>query len=75
MGGGIAEDDDFYRVCKYDPVKDEWDTVPPAPVGLFGIGQMNGKLVIVGGGHDRGGATGESVSILEEWETALQWYA
>ena len=50
VGGGVAVDDNpQYLVCKYDPVKDEWTTLPPAPVKRFGIGQLNGKLVIVGG--------------------------
>ena len=50
MGGGNAEDDSHrYLVSKYDPVKDEWTTLPPAPVKYFGVGQLNGKLVIVGG--------------------------
>ena len=51
VGGGDADDDSSheYLVCKYDPVKDEWTTLPPAPVKWFGVGQLNGKLVIVGG--------------------------
>ena len=50
VGGWGAEDDSCqYLVCKYDPVKDEWTTLPNAPVKYFGVGQLNGKLMIVGG--------------------------
>ena len=55
VGGGIAEDDaDEYQVCKYDPVKNEWIILPPAPFKYFGIGRLNGKLVIVGGRNEEG---------------------
>ena len=56
VGGGIAEDDDDdeYQVCKYDPVKNEWIILPPAPFKYFGIGRLNGKLVIVGGRNEEG---------------------
>ena len=55
VGGGIAEDDDDeYQVCKYDPMKNEWIILPPAPFKYFGIGRLNGKLVIVGGRNEEG---------------------
>ena len=47
VGGGIPEEQ--YHVCKYDPVKNEWSILPPTPVDIFGVGKLNGKLVIVGG--------------------------
>ena len=52
VGGGSPEEQDKeYHVCKYDPVKNKWNTLPPTPVViiLFGVGKLNGKLVIVGG--------------------------
>ena len=49
-GGGVANDDnDEYNVYCYDPSQDNWTTLPPLPVRLFGLGQVNGKLVAVGG--------------------------
>ena len=55
VGGGSAEDDDDeYQVCKYDPVKNEWIILPPAPLEFFGLGRLNGKLVIVGGRNEEG---------------------
>lgn len=50
VGGGHTEsEEERFLVCKYDPVKSEWSTLPPAPLQRCGIGQMNGKLVLVGG--------------------------
>ena len=65
----IGEDDHDNVVYKYDPVKDEWTTLPPAPVKRFGIGQLNGKLVIVGGKGGEG-VTGD-VHVFEE--DTQQW--
>ena len=49
-GGEIADkDDDKYIVSCYDPSLDNWTTLPPLPVSWFGLGQVNGKLVAVGG--------------------------
>ena len=63
VGGGIAEDDE-YQVCKYDPVKNEWIILPPAPLKYFGIGRLNGKLVIVGGRNEEGESS--DVHVFEE---------
>ena len=41
--------DDMYIVYCYDPSLDKWTTLPPLPVQYFGLGQVNGKLVAVGG--------------------------
>ena len=50
VGGGYnIANDDVYHVYKYDPVKNEWSTLPPTPVVVYGVGELNGKLVIVGG--------------------------
>ena len=48
-GGGTYEDGDKYTVYCYDPSQDKWTTLPPLSVRLFGLGQVNGKLVAVGG--------------------------
>ena len=51
-GGGVTgddDDDDEYIVYCYDPSQDKWTTLPPLPVRWFGLGQVNGKLVAVGG--------------------------
>ena len=43
------DDDDEFNVYCYDPPLDNWTTLPPLPVRYFGLGQVNGKLVAVGG--------------------------
>ena len=49
-GGGYTNSlDDEYIVYCYDPSQDKWTTLPPLPVGYFGLGQINSKLVAVGG--------------------------
>ena len=53
-GGGQTDDDDeddehMYIVYCYDPSQDNWTTLPPLPVCYFGLGQVNGELVAVGG--------------------------
>ena len=47
-GGGVTDDDEFNVYC-YDPPQDNWTTLPPLPVRYFGLGQVSGKLVAVGG--------------------------
>ena len=41
---------DKYRVFCYSPSEDTWNTLPACDVHLFGLGQVRGKLVTVGGG-------------------------
>ena len=48
-GGGVTGDDGDYIVCCYDPSQDKWTTLPSLPIRWFGLGQVNGKLVAVGG--------------------------
>ena len=49
-GGGLTSDDDEkYIVYYYDPSQDNWTTLPPLTVRYFGLGQVNGKPVVVGG--------------------------
>ena len=43
------DDDSKYIVYCYDPSQDKWTTLTPLPVKYFGLGQVNGKLVAVGG--------------------------
>ena len=46
--GGGKSDNEYIVYC-YDPSQDKWTTLPPLPVRWFGLGQVNGKLVAVGG--------------------------
>ena len=50
--GYFEQAQDEHIVCCYDPSRDEWTTLPPLPIKDFGLGQINGKLVAVGGRKD-----------------------
>ena len=70
VGGKLIDDDGHENLlCKYDPGKDEWNTLPPVPVKRFGIGKLNGKLVVVGGRGGEG-VTGD-LHVFEE--DTQQW--
>ena len=47
--GGYAAGGDLHVVYSYDPQRDNWTTLSPLPVRWFGLGQLNGMLVAVGG--------------------------
>ena len=47
-GTAITEDDKYYIYC-YDLSLDQWTTLPPPPLKWFSLGQLNGKLVTIGG--------------------------
>ena len=50
FGGGEAENEqDCFIIQSYDPLQDQWSSLPPLPVRFFGLGQINGHLVAVGG--------------------------
>ena len=57
VGGG--SDGDGYLIQQYSPTDDTWYTLPPAPVFYFGMGDLNGQLVIVGGVTRQGDVTGK----------------
>ena len=44
----FSENDDKTLLC-YDQKKDSWTPLPPLPVKWFGLDQVDGKLVAVGG--------------------------
>ena len=49
-GGPFVEDESYlYNVYRYDPSQDSWTTLLPLPVRFFGLGQVSGELVAVGG--------------------------
>ena len=57
-GGGDASDDQY--VYCYDTSQDTWTSLPPLRIMWFGLGQVNGKLVAIGGckRNDLGPANG-----------------
>ena len=48
-GGACDDDDDEYCVHCYDPPQDVWSTLSRLPVCYFGLGEVKGELVAVGG--------------------------
>ena len=47
-----------HTVFCFDPSHDNWTSLPPLPVKWFGLGQLNGQLIAVGG-RDADGPTNE----------------
>ena len=47
-GTAVTEDDKYYVYC-YNISLDQWITLPPPPLKWFSLGQVNGKLVAIGG--------------------------
>ena len=73
-GGYIGGSDDAHLIQQYSPTDDRWSTLPPAHVRLFGIGQLNGQLVIVGGRTKQGVVTGKVCtfdSSSQRWEESI----
>ena len=48
-GGNTGDSETDALVFEYSPSEDKWNILPPAPITLFGLGQLLGELVIVGG--------------------------
>ena len=75
-GGGYADaDDDKYRVFCYSPSEDTWTTLPPCPVRRFGLGQVRGKLVTVGGRKKSDGKVTNEVyefdEVTQTWKPSI----
>ena len=67
-GGFTGKDDDDYIIYCYDPSHDNWTTLPPLriPVRWFGLGQVNGELVVVGGKKKGGYKSSKKVYTYDE---------
>ena len=48
-GGSTDRRGDSYLIFQYNSVGDEWSTLPPCPVRYFGLAQLSGELLTVGG--------------------------
>ena len=69
-GGGITSGNDYIIFC-YDPSQDKWTTLPPLPVRWFGLGQVNGKLVAVGG--QKKGTENQTNDVYTYDEQSQKW--
>ena len=48
-GGGGSTPSEQYRIFRYNSSENIWNDLPPCDVQFFGLGQVRGKLVTVGG--------------------------
>ena len=67
--GGVTESDaaaDQYRVFCYSPSEDTWSTLPACDVRYFGLSQVRGKLVTVGGRKQPDGKVTNEVYEFDE---------
>ena len=74
-GGGFAVDDDQYRVFCYSPSENTWNALPACDVSRFGLGQVRGKLVTVGGrkksGHRVTNEVYEFDEVAHNWKHSI----
>ena len=74
-GGGAADDDDDYPVFSYSPSEDTWNTLPDHYVRWFGLGQVRGKLVTVGGRKKSDGKVTNEVyefdDVTQSWKQSI----
>ena len=69
----VATRNGSHEFYKYEIRSDKWSVLPPCPVRYFGIGQLSGKLVTVGG-LDRGAFVADVYTYEEEtqqWEKSI----
>ena len=74
VGGGYTGSDNNYLIQQYSLTDDRWSTLPPAPVCLFAMGDLNGQLVIVGGKtrqHDVTGKVHTLNSSTQKWVESI----
>ena len=64
-GGGYCDDDGTYCVHCYDLPQDDWSTLPRLPVRYFGLGEVKGELIAVGG-EDSSGSTSNVVHVFNK---------
>ena len=74
IGGAVfVEAYNSHDVLRYETRSDQWSVLPSCPVRLFGLGQLSGKLVTVGG-WDRRGAVNHVYTYVQEtqqWEKSI----
>ena len=45
----VDDGESEYSICCYDLSQDKWTTLPQLPVRFFGLSELGGKLVVIGG--------------------------
>ena len=72
-GGGLAPVGKDCCVYSYSPHLDQWSTLPQLSVKRFGLGQINGKLVIVGGQRNKDNVASNELYIYNANERPSKW--
>ena len=65
---------DSQDVLRYETRSHQWSVLPSCPVRFFGLGQLSGKLVTVGGGDVRGATVNHVYTYVQEtqqWEKSI----
>ena len=63
-----------HDVLRYETRSDQWSVLPSCPVKWFGLGQLSGKLVTVGGRDGRGAYVNHVYTYVQEtqqWEKSI----
>ena len=63
-----------HDVLRYETRSDQWSVLPSCPLWLFGLGQLSGKLVTVGGEDGRGATVNQVYTYVQEtqqWEKSI----
>ena len=63
-----------HDVLRYETRSGQWSVLPSCPVSHFGLGQLSGKLVIVGGWDGRGATVNHVYTYVQEtqqWEKSI----
>ena len=71
-GGNASAESDCVIYC-YDPQRDDWTTLPQLAVRRFGLGHIDGKLVVVGGTGKDSSATSKELYIIGVDERSPKW--
>ena len=65
---------DSHDVLRYETRSDQWSVLPSCPVRFFGLGQLSGKLVTVGGWDGRFAYVNHVYTYVQEtqqWEESI----
>ena len=63
-----------HDVLRYETRSAQWSVLPSCPVRFFGLGQLSGKLVTVGGWYGRGAFVNHVYTYVQEtqqWEKSI----
>ena len=73
-GGGLSDENEFIVYC-YNTPQDVWTSLLPLPVKWFGLGQVNGQLVAIGGKKENDLITSNDVYVYDGpsqmWEPTI----